>query len=201
MLPAVDVARYLIHLASPVEDEDADCLGHMRLQKLLYYVQAWHLAAYDKQLFTGRIEAWQHGPVLPDIYQEFKQYGCAAIPPAQGSEPGSLSEKDKLFIRHIWEQYKQYSATALRAMTHRDQPWRDAYRSAGAGGRCNEEITPEALREYFAPQLRDRILRANSGINPALWDSTSEAINEGRVRSIEEIRRDLRHRRAGPDAR
>ena len=201
MRPAIDVGRYLIHLASPTEDEDSDCLCNLRLQKLLYYVQGWHLASYAQPLFAERLEAWQHGPVVREIYSTFKQFGCSTIPPLEGKEPEDLPGKDKLSIRHIWEQYKQYSASALRAMTHRDGPWRNAYRSCGPEGRCDAEITPDALREFFAPQLRERILRSNSAIDPTLWDSTTAAMTEGRVRTVREIRRELHHRRSRPNAR
>ena len=113
MVSSLDVARYLIHLAAPSEDEDMDRLCHLRLQKLLYYVQAWHLAARNKPLFGERIEAWTNGPVVKDVYPAFSNYGGQSIPPKEGADLTSLSEQDKAFVRSVWEEYKRYSATAL----------------------------------------------------------------------------------------
>jgi uncharacterized phage-associated protein len=199
MSQAIEVARYLLHLAAPVEDEDADCLSNLRLQKLLYYVQGWHLAAYGKPLFTDPIEAWTHGPVVRDIYTQFKQYGGNPIPPSEGTPLVKLADRDKFFVSTIWEQYKMYSPTALRAMIHREKPWKEAFAHHGPDGRCEEEITANALREFFAPQLRERTLRGNSSINVDLWDRTHAAIHEGRVSSVQEARRDLHHRHARSD--
>ena len=62
MAAAMDVVRYLVELAGP--NEEGEPMTHMRLQKLLYYVQGWHMAWYGRPLFAERIEAWQHGPVV-----------------------------------------------------------------------------------------------------------------------------------------
>jgi uncharacterized phage-associated protein len=201
MIPAIDVARYLIHLAAPTEDEDADCLTHLRLQKLLYYVQAWHLAGQDKPFFTGRIEAWAKGPVVRPVYSAFGNRGCIPFPVSEGIEPASLSAKDKAFVRSVWDEYKQYSPTALTALTHREAPWKDTYTAfAGPDGRCSAEITHDAMRAYFTPRLRERLLRSDSRFDPVLLDKTLAAVREGRFRSVQEIRRELHHRRTGTNA-
>src|SRR5438034_3936214 len=131
MVSSLDVARYLIHLAAPSEDEDVDCLCHLRLQKLLYYTQGWHLAAYGTPLFGGRIEAWTNGPVVKEVYPLFRDYTYHSIPPKEGDDSPSLPAKVKTFVRTIWEEYKQYSASALRQMTHNEAPWRDARGNLG----------------------------------------------------------------------
>jgi uncharacterized phage-associated protein len=191
MISAIDVARYLIHLASPANDEDADRLCHMRLQKLLYYVQGWHLGAYGRHLFEGRIEAWQHGPVVHEVYPEFKRYGSDAIPASEGSESLSLSEKDKLFIDGIFEHYKQFSATALRKKTHEEAPWLNTWKS-----NHRQEINPHAMREFFLPQVKKILLRKDSRLNARLLNQTIEQIQTGQVRTVQEIRRGLRNSRS-----
>lgn len=198
MVPAIDVARYLIRIAAPTEDEDADYLTHMRVHKLMYYIQGWHLASFNRPLFNGRIEAWRHGPVVKEVYTTLKEFAAATIPPHEGAEPSTLSEKDKIFIRGVWGQYKQYSATALRAMTHREDPWKNVYR-AGSDGRGGDEITAEALLGYFSPRLKERIFKSDSKLNPSLWEATAAAMNEKRVCSVQEIRRDLQHSRTRAD--
>src|SRR5262249_4972182 len=146
---SLDVARYFIHLASPEEREDVDCLCHLRLQKLLYYAQGWHLAAYGKPLFAGRIEAWTNGPVVRDVYPHFADFKYRSIPPTQGSQSVALSPKETEFVQSIWEGYKQYSATALRDKTHREPPWQGARRGLAPHEKASVEITHESLRAYF----------------------------------------------------
>lgn len=65
MASAYEVAQHLIRLAE--FEEEPDYLTHLRLQKLLYYVQAWSMAMRSRPMFPERIEAWGHGPVVPNL--------------------------------------------------------------------------------------------------------------------------------------
>ncbi len=199
MVSAMEVAQYLIHLASPSESEDSDCLCHMRLQKLLYYVQGWHLAAFTATLFDERIEAWKSGPVVKDLYPRFAHYGYQAITPREGADPDTFSARQKAFIQTVWDQYRNYSATALSHMTHRESPWVDARGGLPADATSDAEITPEAMRLFFRARLVERLKRHDPRIDPVAWGASGEAIVAGRTRTVEEIRLDLHRRRAGPD--
>ncbi len=196
MATALDTARYLVHLATPSEDEDTDCLCHLRLQKLLYYVQGWHLAAMGVPLFSERIEAWKHGPVVPSVYPVFKDFRLA-IPPTQGGDPDGLSKGHKDFIRSVWERYARFSATALRDMTHREAPWVNACIGLTPTESSNSEITTDALRAYFFPRYLELMKRQDSRIDPVKWQEAATAIADGRVRTAKDIRRELHNRRAG----
>src|ERR1700740_211534 len=72
ILSALDVARYFLAIV----DEDAgDNMTHLKLQKLLYYAQGFYLAMHaGGSFFAEPIEAWDHVPVVPQIYQAFKHY-------------------------------------------------------------------------------------------------------------------------------
>lgn len=199
MSAALDVARYLIHLASPVEAEDADCLCPMRLQKLLYYAQGWHLAATGVPLFTDRIEAWQYGPVVRSVYPKFTGYSKSIIPPSEGRDLQGMPVRDREFVRSVWEQYKRYSATALSEMTHHESPWLTARGDLPPDAPSNAEITPDSLRTYFLPRYAVRLKAKDSRIDPAKWQASADAVAAGRVRTVEEVRRDLRDRRARAD--
>lgn len=61
---ALDVAAYILNKQGP--------MTHMKLQRLVYYSQAWHLVWEDKPLFAERIEAWAGGPVIPVLYEALK---------------------------------------------------------------------------------------------------------------------------------
>lgn len=195
MASSLDVARYLIHLASPSEDEETDSLNPLRLQKLLYYVQGWHLAVRGKALFAGKIEAWTNGPVVKEVYQQFSNLGYRFIPPTDGAVPPSLSEADKTFIKSIWDSYKRYSATALRDMTHQEVPWLTARGPLGPTERSNVEITHKSLRDFFLPQVDEWIVNFPHS-DKELWKKARNAIAVGAVKTVQEIRRELRHSRA-----
>jgi len=77
MYTALDIAKYFITLANP---ETEDFITNLKLQKLLYYAQGFHLALFGKPLFRESLEAWQYGPVVPEIYRIYKQYGSSPLP-------------------------------------------------------------------------------------------------------------------------
>lgn len=144
---ALDVARYLIHLAAC--ENEPEYLTHLRIHKLLYYVQGWSLALRGKAMFQDRIEAWAHGPVVPSVYPIFADFGDRPIAPENMLIPRGLSDDDKELIESVWESYKAYSSSSLRAMTHKEAPWKDARGKCAPADRCTTEITKTALKRYF----------------------------------------------------
>lgn len=75
------VANALLSMADGVGEP----LSNMKLQKLLYYEQGYHLAYFDAPLFPDNFEAWLYGPVVPRVYDMFKSYGNGLIPPCRGA--------------------------------------------------------------------------------------------------------------------
>jgi uncharacterized phage-associated protein len=174
MFRAIDVARFLIRLAAPREDEDIDCLSHLRLQRLLYYVQGWHLAVFGRPLFEGRIEAPAHGPVVAEVYPCFRDYSYKAIPPSEGAESAALTDEAREFIRGVWHEYGRYSAGALRDMTRGELPWKETRAGLPDDATCDREITAERLRSYFASQMQSRLV---PGIEPTSAYHAAEGLN------------------------
>lgn len=162
MITAIEVARFLVSLSS--KETELDPVTHMQVQKLVYYVEAWSLAINDVSMFADRIEAWRYGPVIPNLYREFKQFDDASIPASAGNESPPLSGGECDFVRRVWEGHKRFSAVGLSEMTHRESPWIDAYDPAGVDGRCRKEITRTAMQSYFK-QRHDR--HRLPGIDPA----------------------------------
>ena len=60
---AIDIAKKLIFLAQQDEANGGECLTNLKLQKLLYYQQGYHLAAFGTPLFEENVESWMYGPV------------------------------------------------------------------------------------------------------------------------------------------
>ncbi|MFC2018724.1 Panacea domain-containing protein [Chloroflexota bacterium] len=141
MIPAIEVARYFLSLT----DEDAgELISNLKLQKLLYYAQGFHLAIFDEPLFTEPLEAWAHGPVVPEVYRHFRDYGSDPIQPEEFDADGPDGETQE-FLDEIYSIFGQYSAWKLREMTHDEPPWENFYEE----GEVNVEIPHDALQEYF----------------------------------------------------
>jgi uncharacterized phage-associated protein len=193
MATALDTARLLIQLAYSANDpEDSDCLCPMRLQKLLYYVQGWSLALRGRPMFAEHIEAWKFGPVVPEIYQRFKPFGIEIIKPEEAGEPENLTPTDRRFTESIWSEYKAYSATKLREMSHRETPWKDARHGLPPESRSSEVISNEALHSFFSQQAAAVPSRLLDGIGPQeMWKSFEE-MQMGAGRPLREVVASLR---------
>ncbi len=76
-MTAHEIAKYFVSL---VDEEAGDSISNLKVQKLLYYAQGGYLAFHDEPLFPEAIKAWAHGPVVPQVYHEYKQYGAGPIP-------------------------------------------------------------------------------------------------------------------------
>lgn len=153
MYDVLDVCRYIIKYS----DEKNNWISNLKLQKLLYFIQAFFLINIDECCFHETIEAWEFGPVVPEAYHHFKRYGGASIPAIEGKyhmnddcEEGEefddtvITNDDKKMIRHMVDKLSRYSASFLVDVTHRQAPWINAYEPHD-----NNEITPDAIKEFF----------------------------------------------------
>lgn len=140
MATVFDVAAYIL--------EQQGEMTAMKLQKLVYYAQAWSLVWDEKPLFENRIEAWANGPVVPDLYQAHKGMFRVAYGMISGEET-ELAPEQKETIDAILKYYGDKSSQWLSDLTHAEDPWKDARCGLDAGERGNREITHEAMAEYY----------------------------------------------------
>jgi uncharacterized phage-associated protein len=98
--------------------EHGDVLSPLKLQKLIYYAQAWHLALKSSPLFEERIEAWIHGPVVRSVYSRFKNYRWKAID--KKINYPDISQRIASFLEEVSSVYGRYSAWDLERMTHQE---------------------------------------------------------------------------------
>jgi len=142
-----DVANYFLKC----QDSDAgDLMSNMKLQKLVYYAQGFHLAIKDRPLFDEPIMAWEHGPVCVALYKKYKKYGGRAIPIPYDVNAYDLFDKEtRDFLENVNNYYGQYSAWKLRNMTHLEPPWLVAYHKGKV------EISLSDMKAYFKTQLDD----------------------------------------------
>lgn len=142
MISCFDVARYFLALV----DEDAgDSLSNLKLQKLTYYAQGFHLALYDEPLFPERIEAWAHGPVIPDLYHALKQFGSAPVQMDGDFDINKYTPKVRELLDEVYSVYGQFSAVRLRNISHQEPPWN----GTPQGGAISEAL----MRDYFKTQI------------------------------------------------
>ncbi len=121
----------------------------MKLQKLVYYAQAWSLVWDERLLFPQRIEAWANGPVCPDLYQEHR--GLFRVTAVDiGGQPHAIDEIGQETINAVLKFYGDHSAQWLSELTHREAPWREARTGIADGDRSSVEITPAAMAEYYS---------------------------------------------------
>ncbi len=140
---AETIANYLILKAS--EEEFGELLSNLKLQKLLYYCQAFFYAKYETPLFAERIEAWHYGPVVPEIYHKFKKYGYSSIPVEGIKNDFNFNVAQKEMIDEVFEYFGQFSASKLVTITHAEAPWINTENK--------KEITLTAMRDYYKTQL------------------------------------------------
>jgi uncharacterized phage-associated protein len=121
MPSALDVARYFV---AQVDEESGDSISNLKLQKLLYYAQGFHLAVYGRPLFPERIKAWAHGPVVPEVYYQLKKYASGPVEIAGEVDRAQFTQESLDLLDEVYSVYGQYSAAALRNMSHEEPPWK-----------------------------------------------------------------------------
>ena len=145
MASAVSVANWLVNNLS--DPEAGEVVTHLQVQKLLYFSQAWHMMVLDRPLFDEDMQAWPHGPVVPSVWHEFKQYSWSPIP-LGGSSDGIEAESIEV-LKEVLDAYGDFGAKKLEAMTHSEKPWIDARGGRGPEERCEEPIPKEAILKYY----------------------------------------------------
>lgn len=146
MLHAIDVANFFIDMAN-ANSEVEDFMTNLRVNKLLYFSQAWSLVRRGKPLFSEELQAWKYGPVVPCVYQTFKPCGKEPISSVSGDYSPEVFSCDELeLLIDVIREYGKYSTPALVEMTHAvGTPWTDIYVPDS-----NNVITQDSLSKYFS---------------------------------------------------
>ena len=145
---ALDIAYKLIYTAQEDEPNGGERLTNLKLQKLLYYQQGYHLAVFGTPLFDEDIEAWMYGPVVPCVYDEFSNSGSNALP-ITTSNVIRLNEEEEILFNQVYRAYRDFSAIGLMNRTHNEQPWQQALpHDRGT------IISHESMKSYFKTQLQ-----------------------------------------------
>ncbi len=134
-----DVAAYIL--------ENRGRMTAMKLQKLVYYSQAWSVVWDQRPLFDEAIEAWANGPVVRDLYETHRgQYIVSRWPKG---DPTCLDTEAIRTIDAVLEYYGNRSPQWLSDLTHLEDPWQQARTGLAPGERGDREITLASLEEYY----------------------------------------------------
>lgn len=127
--------------------ERGEILTNLKLQKLVYYAQAWHLALYEQPLFAEDCQAWVHGPVIPSLYRRFRDYRWQPI--TSEVEMPDMSEALRSHLEEILDVFGPETAVGLEIMTHREQPWLEARGDLGPTDACDRVIPKASMAAYY----------------------------------------------------
>lgn len=152
MYNVLDICRYVINYSNRKDYG----ISNLKLQKILYFIQAYFLTytrSHDP-CFYEKIEAWDFGPVVPEAYHEYKQFGGGDIPSIRSytdfdnaripMDETIIKRSDRNLINQVVDRFADYTATDLVMITHNQTPWKHAYEY-----HKNNEISNESIRRYF----------------------------------------------------
>lgn len=118
----------------------------LKLQKILYYCYAYHLCITGKELFKEKVLAWQWGPVVKEVYDQYKKYGGATIDACEKADDDiNLSAESLSVISSVLDAYGSFSGSGLMQRTHTEKPWIEAYEQ-GKG----TEINKDTIKNFYS---------------------------------------------------
>jgi uncharacterized phage-associated protein len=145
MASVFDVAKYIL--------EKKGTLTTLKLQKLCYYSQAWHLAWEEHPLFKEDFQAWANGPVCVELFNIHKgKFSIDAKDLPLSANTENLTQTEKEDIDNVLDYYGDKSPHWLSELTHKERPWKQTRFEANAanGDICNKIITKELMLDYYS---------------------------------------------------
>lgn len=151
MRSALDVAKWFLwrNDGENSDSEEVELITNLKMQKLLYYAQGCYLALYKEKLFGEKILAWDHGPVVKEVYDEYKLLDDNTPRGHNGIKYNNdfqknFTDEEETALNFVFKEFGKYSAWMLRNMTHAEDPWKNTEH--------NEEISTEIIEEYFTKE-------------------------------------------------
>ena len=141
MRSVIEIAEYVIWYCS----QQGFPISNLKLQKILYFVQAEFLVSANCPCFFEEIKAWDFGPVIPEVYKKYKVYGGSNIPTLFISNTIKIKENEMELINGIVDACADYTASELVDITFNQSPWKDNYEA----GR-NNFIPLVEIKDYFS---------------------------------------------------
>lgn len=174
MVSVFDVACFFIDVAKNSSD---DYMTNLKLNKLLYYAQGVYLARTGKPLFREDFQAWEYGPVIPEIYQKYKNTKHSITKVDTGFSYDLFSPEEIDVLTDVMNERGQYTGSHLINLTHNEAPWKEVYQP----GKKGIVISKDSLLNYFTAnpikkfKISDRI-KTVKAIPKEYYDSLEDEI-------------------------
>lgn len=137
-----DIAKYILVHAGP--------MSTMKLQKLVYYSQAWSLVWDEKPLFENEIQAWAGGPVSPDLYEAHRGLFMINAAELPVGDDRCLDQEQRETVNAVLRDYSGRTGQWLSDLTHMESPWLDARQGLLPNERANRVISHASMAEYYS---------------------------------------------------
>ena len=140
-------------------------MSHLKLQKLIFYCDAYCLAYFDKELVTDQFEAWVHGPVSRKVYNSLKDksilYSDLIYSKKEGEdvdvEFGKLTQDQQDLILSVLGDLSKWTGIELEAATHKEKPWLEARKGYSEADKSNELISKDTTRLFYKTEINGGI--------------------------------------------
>lgn len=146
MASARDVAAYVLSTCGR--------MTAMKLQKLVYYAQAWHLVWLDRPLFDDPIEAWAAGPVIRSLFDEHRGRYTLSQPDDVQGDPANLTDSERKAVDIVVSHYGKWTAEQLSELTHAEEPWKAARVGLQPTERGRSVIDPTVMMDFYSALAR-----------------------------------------------
>ena len=178
VISAIDAARYLLANQDPSFSEP---ISNLKLQKLLYYAQGYHLALFGSPLFTESVQAWSYGPVVPVAYYAYSSFRGR---PIAATEPGPIGLTDNAIevLDNVLRGYGRLSAAKLTTMTHAESPWLDGKTSGLISAASMTVFFRSMLSRPSTRGLSPEMLATNPAFRAALAEAKADVTRGNRIR-------------------
>lgn len=131
-------------------------MSHLKLQKLLFYCDAYNLAYFDQELVTDKFEAWVHGPVSRKVYDNLKDKSILYSDLKYtdkghdvDSEFDRLASSQKELLTSVLDTLSKWTGMELERATHKEQPWQEARKGYAEADKCSVLLSKDTTRQYY----------------------------------------------------
>ncbi|MBL7804369.1 MAG: SocA family protein [Saprospiraceae bacterium] len=147
-------------------NKSGDTVSPKKLQKLLYYIQAWHLVHLGVPILLEDFEAWVHGPVLPSLFRSLKENGFNKLNVVDDEGNNLEDAKDLIdkcgltdeqvdLIDSVLLKYGALTAFELEMLSHNEEPWIEARKGLPPHAPCNNVIKKDRIKRFYLKMLEE----------------------------------------------
>lgn len=136
-----------------------ESISPKKLQKLVYYSYAWSIALLNDspeniqfKLFESDVEAWVHGPVVPELYRKYKDFGWQEIPQVKDFDESIFASEIPDILQQVWDVYGGFTGNQLEAISHKEMPWIEARKGIPVCMASSEIISDKNMFIYYNEQ-------------------------------------------------